>query len=162
MVFINHVKLQKTLINRPALGVFPSADWPQRLRNVLISVAPHGMQNVFTMACGSCSNENAYKVAMFSYRIKERGGSLDFNDEEMTSVMKNQPPGTPDLSIMSFEVNMVLQKPVFDLYLANFSQDKVHDVMEYCVISGWFPRTYICRIDYDTIKTYSQIGLRSI
>lgn len=104
--FISQVKFQKTLINRPALGVFPSADWPQRLRNVLISVAPHGMQNVFTMMCGSCSNENAYKAAMFSYRMKERGGSLEFSDEEMDSVMKNQSPGSPDLSIMSFEVNM--------------------------------------------------------
>lgn len=120
----NHLKLQKTLINRPALGVFPSVDWPQRLRNVLISVAPHGMQSVFTMACGSCSNENAYKAAMFSYRVKERGGSVDFTDQEMTSVMNNQPPGTPDLSIMSFEVNMFVQKCVFDLkqYLYTFLQ----------------------------------------
>lgn len=116
MYFIKHIKFQKTLINRPALGVFPSADWPQRLRNVLISVAPDGMKNVFTMMCGSCSNENAYKAAMFSYRVKERGGNLEFTDEEMSSVMRNEAPGTPDLSIMSFQVNMLVHMAFSGVY----------------------------------------------
>jgi hypothetical protein len=49
------------LINRPALGVFPGKDWPDKLQNVLMSVAPKGLDHVTTMMCGSCSNENAYK-----------------------------------------------------------------------------------------------------
>lgn len=49
------------LVNRPALGVFPGEDWPNRLQSVLMSVAPKGLPNITTMMCGSCSNENAFK-----------------------------------------------------------------------------------------------------
>ncbi|CAG9783729.1 unnamed protein product [Diatraea saccharalis] len=93
----------KSLINRPALGVFPSKDWPEKLRNVLLSVAPSGLTGVSTMMCGSCSNENAYKAVFMRYRTKERGGKLDFTPEEIESCMLNQPPGAPKLSIMSFK-----------------------------------------------------------
>jgi len=31
--------LQKAIVNRPALGVFPGADWPVKLRSTLMSVS---------------------------------------------------------------------------------------------------------------------------
>lgn len=91
-------------MNRPALGVFPSKDWPEKLRNVLLAVAPKGLNHISTMMCGSCSNENAYKAVLIWYRTKERGGKIDFTPEEINSCMLNQPPGAPNLSIMSFKV----------------------------------------------------------
>lgn len=94
-------------MNRPALGVFPSKDWPEKLKNILLSVAPKNMNNVSTMMCGSCSNENAYKAVFIWYRTKERNGKIDFTTEEMESCMVNQPPGAPNLSIMSFKVNIL-------------------------------------------------------
>ncbi|KAM3963432.1 4-aminobutyrate aminotransferase [Aphomia sociella] len=93
----------KAMVNRPALGVFPSADWPNRLKNVLLSVAPKGLDHIATMMCGSCSNENAYKAVFMWYRTKERGGKVDFTPEELSSCMLNQAPGSPNLSIMSFQ-----------------------------------------------------------
>ncbi|CAB3242147.1 unnamed protein product [Arctia plantaginis] len=93
----------KALVNRPALGVFPGLDWPQKLKNVLMSVAPAGLDNIATMMCGSCSNENAYKTVMMWYRTKQRGGKIDFTPEEISSCMLNQAPGSPNLSILSFE-----------------------------------------------------------
>ncbi|KAJ9590333.1 hypothetical protein L9F63_027829, partial [Diploptera punctata] len=51
----------KTIVNRPALGVFPGADWPNKLKNVLLQISPPGLSQITTMMCGSCSNENAYK-----------------------------------------------------------------------------------------------------
>ena len=92
------------LVNRPALGVYPGADWPKMLREVLMSVAPKGLENghVTTMMCGSCSNENSFKMMYFKYMEKMRGGR-DFNEEELTSCMVNQAPGTPRLSILSFD-----------------------------------------------------------
>ena len=36
----------KAMINRPALGVYPGVDWVERLNNVLMSVAPQGMDQV--------------------------------------------------------------------------------------------------------------------
>ncbi|CAB3363893.1 Hypothetical predicted protein [Cloeon dipterum] len=91
---------EKTMVNRPALGVFPGADWCDKLRKVLLGVAPAGLEQVTTMACGSCSNENAYKAIFMWYRGKQRG--VDFSPEEISSCMVNQPPGSPDLSILSF------------------------------------------------------------
>uniref|UniRef100_A0A6M2DCA7 (S)-3-amino-2-methylpropionate transaminase n=1 Tax=Xenopsylla cheopis TaxID=163159 RepID=A0A6M2DCA7_XENCH len=93
----------KTLINRPALGVFPGAEWPNMLKNVLMSVAPPGLTHVTTMMCGSCSNENAYKNMFIRYRQKERGENVSFTQEEMESCMINNPPGAPKLSILSFK-----------------------------------------------------------
>ena len=41
------------------------------------------------MACGSCSNENAFKLMHFKYMNKLRGGR-DFNQEELDSCMINK------------------------------------------------------------------------
>uniref|UniRef100_UPI003AADBD11 4-aminobutyrate aminotransferase, mitochondrial isoform X3 n=1 Tax=Centroberyx gerrardi TaxID=166262 RepID=UPI003AADBD11 len=67
-------------VNRPALGILPPENFPDKLTESLLSVAPSGMSRVQTMACGSCSNENAYKAMFIWYRV----------------------PGCPDLSILSF------------------------------------------------------------
>lgn len=100
-VFENEHNL-KSLINRPALGILPGADWPQKLKNVLMSVAPAGSTEVTTMMCGSCSNENAYKAIFIWYQKNRKGGKVDFTPEEMNSCMANLPPGAPKLSMLSF------------------------------------------------------------
>ncbi|KAF0032188.1 hypothetical protein F2P81_014478 [Scophthalmus maximus] len=64
-------------------------------------VAPSGMSRVQTMACGSCSNENAYKAMFIWYRNKERGHNTA-SEEDLSSCMINKSPGCPDLSILSF------------------------------------------------------------
>lgn len=54
------------------------------------------------MMCGSCSNENAFKNMFIAYRRKQRGENIDFSEADNESCMINQPPGSPQLSIMSF------------------------------------------------------------
>ena len=34
-----------TMVNRPALGVYPAKEWPDMLRTVLMSIAPKGLEN---------------------------------------------------------------------------------------------------------------------
>ncbi|XP_060757094.1 4-aminobutyrate aminotransferase, mitochondrial [Neoarius graeffei] len=106
----NHPALRKalsnpnnlcTFVNRPALGILPPENFPESLTESLLSVAPSGMNRVQTMACGSCSNENAYKAMFIWYKNKERGTSNP-SPEETSSCMINQSPGCPDLSILSF------------------------------------------------------------
>ena len=92
---------KRILVNRPALGVYPGHDWVDQLRKVLVSCAPPGLEQVTTMMCGSCSNENAFKLMHFKYMDKVRGGR-DFTQEEMESCMINEQPGTPRLSVLSF------------------------------------------------------------
>jgi len=91
----------KAFINRPALGAFPGADWPERLKNSLMAVAPPGLKTITTMACGSCSNENAYKQIFMSYRSRQRGHD-NFSQEELDSCMINEEPGSPKLTLLSF------------------------------------------------------------
>ncbi|CAB4056015.1 ABAT [Lepeophtheirus salmonis] len=91
----------KQLVNRPALGVYPGVNWSQQLRDILVSAAPKGLDQVTTMMCGSCSNENAFKLMFFKYMDKQRGGRA-FNDEENESCMVNLAPGTPNLAVLSF------------------------------------------------------------
>ncbi|MPC25651.1 4-aminobutyrate aminotransferase, mitochondrial [Portunus trituberculatus] len=66
-------------------------------------VAPKGLSHICTMACGSCSNENAYKAMYIRYRTRERGGKTDFTQEELDSCMINQAPGCPSYSLLSFQ-----------------------------------------------------------
>lgn len=90
-----------TFINRPALGILPPENFVDKLQESLMSVAPRGMSQLITMACGSCSNENAFKTIFMWYRSKERG-QRGFSKEELETCMVNQSPGCPDYSILSF------------------------------------------------------------
>ena len=58
-----------SLINRPALSVFPSMDFPQRIHNSLESVAPRGLNKVCTLMCGTCANENVFKASFIRYMV---------------------------------------------------------------------------------------------
>jgi 4-aminobutyrate aminotransferase/(S)-3-amino-2-methylpropionate transaminase len=92
------------LINRPALGNFPSHDWAKTLESGILKVAPKGLNQVFTSTTGSDANETAYKAAFMYYAQRKRGGpEKAFTEEEMSSTMVNQSPGSPNFSIMSFQ-----------------------------------------------------------
>lgn len=88
--------------NRPALGNFPPHQWTQWVEEGIGSVRPAGLTNIFTALCGSCANENAFKAAMMAYQANRDGKDADFSQEQLQSCMKNQKPGSPDLSILSF------------------------------------------------------------
>jgi 4-aminobutyrate aminotransferase/(S)-3-amino-2-methylpropionate transaminase len=97
-------EMASALINRPALGNFPQHDWSDILETGMLSVAPRGLDQVFTAQAGSDANELAYKAAFMWKRQQERGGSeVDFTAEEMSSAMNNAAPGAPQMSIMSFK-----------------------------------------------------------
>ncbi|RFU33206.1 hypothetical protein B7463_g3099, partial [Scytalidium lignicola] len=92
------------LINRPALGNFPSHDWASILETGILKVAPKGLDQVFTAMAGSDANETAYKAAFMWRRQQERGGyNVEFTEAELESSMNNSSPGSPALSILSFK-----------------------------------------------------------
>jgi 4-aminobutyrate aminotransferase/(S)-3-amino-2-methylpropionate transaminase len=96
--------MASALINRPALGNFPSHDWASVLRTGILKVAPKGLNQVFTGMSGSDANETAYKAAFMWRRQHERGGAhVEFSEEDIASSMLNQAPGAPQLSILSFK-----------------------------------------------------------
>eukprot|EP00118_Oscarella_pearsei_P004358 m.18502 g.18502 ORF g.18502 m.18502 type:complete len:495 (+) comp27670_c0_seq1:178-1662(+) len=90
------------LAHRPALGIAPPAEFVDMLKSSLLSIAPSGLPEVMTMMCGACSVENAFKVAFLDYRRRERGGQPP-SDEDYQTCMRNEPPGSPDLSVLSFQ-----------------------------------------------------------
>lgn len=89
------------LAQRPCLGVFPPGDWVDRIANTLQKVAPAGLPDVNTLMCGSCSNENAFKAVFIWYQTKQRGGQPP-SEHDLETSMLHQEPGTPNLSILSF------------------------------------------------------------
>lgn len=91
------------IVNRPALGNFPSSDYAEILGDGILAAAPPGLNKVWTDMSGSGANETAYKAAFMYKRSKERGYSTPFTEEEMATSMVNSKPGSPDMSIMSFE-----------------------------------------------------------
>lgn len=91
----------EAFVNRPALGVLPPMDFVDRLNASLMSIAPPGLKEVQTMACGSCSNENAFKAVCFWYKNKERHGGPP-SEQDLRSCMVNEAPGAANLSILSF------------------------------------------------------------
>nr|KAG5704177.1 hypothetical protein BaRGS_009707 [Batillaria attramentaria] len=64
-------------------------------------VAPPGMRHVQTMACGSCSVEHGQKAMFMAYRRRQRGGKPP-TPEELHSCISGQSPGSPNLSVLSF------------------------------------------------------------
>jgi len=96
-------EMVNTLVNRPALGVFPGEDWGDRLKDVLMKIAPRGTDNIITMMCGTCSNENGMKLMFMKYAEKMRGGRVDFTPEELSTAMTGQMPGIPKMCVISFE-----------------------------------------------------------
>ena len=60
------------------------------------------MNQVMTMGCGSCANENAYKQMFAWYNSKTRN-SAAFTQLELDQCVMNKGPGCPDLSILSFK-----------------------------------------------------------
>lgn len=96
--------MASALINRPALGNFPQHDWADILETGILSVAPKGLNQVFTGQSGSDANELAYKAAFMWKRQQQRGGAdVDFSAEDISSSMDNKSPGAPDMSILSFK-----------------------------------------------------------
>lgn len=97
-------QMASAIINRPALGNFPSHDWADILKTGILTVAPKGLDQVFTAMAGSDANETAYKAAFMWRRQHERGGAhIEFSKEDIASSMLNQAPGAPQLSILSFK-----------------------------------------------------------
>nr|XP_039263203.1 4-aminobutyrate aminotransferase, mitochondrial-like [Styela clava] len=90
-----------SVVNRAALGNFPPVNFTKDLET-LLTVAPKGLTNVVTLACGSCSNENAYKALFMWYQRRQRGEEPLGSDQNIESCMMNKPPGSPNLSILSF------------------------------------------------------------
>ena len=91
-----------SMVNRPALGSFPQHDFAEIIKSGLIKVAPKGMDKVFTANAGSEANELAYKAA-FMWKQKQKRQQADFTEEEISSSMRNHAPGSPHLSILSFQ-----------------------------------------------------------
>ncbi|KAI9476729.1 hypothetical protein LPJ79_002045 [Coemansia sp. RSA 1821] len=96
-------EMATALANRPALGVFPSTDWPAALEESFMRVAPRGLDMVFTTAHGSDANELAYKAA-FMHHARKCRGARGYSAQELESVMDNQEPGSPDAAILSFSL----------------------------------------------------------
>ncbi|KAL9104005.1 MAG: hypothetical protein Q9187_008948 [Circinaria calcarea] len=97
-------EMASAMINRPALGNFPQHDWASILETGVLKVAPKGLNQVFTAMAGSDANETAYKAAFMWRRQQERGGpNVDFSADDIASAMKNESPGSPQLSILSFK-----------------------------------------------------------
>ena len=91
------------IVNRPALGNFPSHDWASVLRSGILAAAPPRLNQVFTAMAGSDANETAYKAAFMYRRQRDRGGpNVPFTDAEISSAMNNAAPGSANLSILSF------------------------------------------------------------
>jgi 4-aminobutyrate aminotransferase/(S)-3-amino-2-methylpropionate transaminase len=89
------------LVNRPAVGNFPSRQWLALLREGLMRAAPPGCIQVFPAQSGSEANDLAFKAAFMAYRQQQRAGS-PWTEHEQATAMKNQAPGSPDLAILSF------------------------------------------------------------
>jgi 4-aminobutyrate aminotransferase / (S)-3-amino-2-methylpropionate transaminase len=64
------------LVNRPAIGNFPSSQWLSNLKDGLMRVAPEGLNQIFTAQSGSEANELAFKAAFMYHQRKRREGNI--------------------------------------------------------------------------------------
>ncbi|SCW04388.1 LAFE_0H12420g1_1 [Lachancea fermentati] len=92
----------RALVDRPALGNFPSKDLTAILEK-LLKFAPKGQSMVWSGLSGADANELAFKAAFMYYRSKQRGYDKEFSAEENSTVMENSTPGSPQLAVLSFK-----------------------------------------------------------
>jgi len=90
------------LVNRPAMAVTPNYQYTSQLKDLLMKVAPKGLDCVQTLMCGACSVENAFKAAFIRYRALQRG-NINPTEFELRTAMDNQVPGSTNFCILSFE-----------------------------------------------------------
>ncbi|KAJ8037076.1 4-aminobutyrate aminotransferase, mitochondrial [Holothuria leucospilota] len=81
--------------------MYPNMEYPDKLEKLVKTIAPKGLKHMQTLMCGSCSNDTAIKHAFIAYRHRERGGNP--TEEDLFSAMRNQAPGTPNYTVLSFE-----------------------------------------------------------
>ncbi|KAJ8946957.1 hypothetical protein NQ314_008758 [Rhamnusium bicolor] len=67
----------------------------------LEKVSPN-LPNITTFSCGSCVIENAFKAMMIAYQMEERGDQ-GISEDDIDCALKNQPPGSPNLAILTFK-----------------------------------------------------------
>lgn len=95
-------KFDKFMIQRPAIGVLPPAEYPQLLNELILKVSPNGLSEVYlSCGCGSSANVNALKLA-FLKKFFELKGNNNITPEEESSILLSKEPGAPKFSIMSF------------------------------------------------------------
>lgn len=146
--------MQRYVAHRPALGLFPPVELGATLKNNLMSIAPLGLNNVMTMGCGSCSNENAFKLAFMWFMARQRQaqgrGPFDYTEEDRLTSVTGAEPGCPKISVLSFhgafhgrigttltcthsKDTHKLDFPVFEMPTANFPRLKypLKDNIEY-------------------------------
>jgi 4-aminobutyrate aminotransferase/(S)-3-amino-2-methylpropionate transaminase len=96
-------KYDKFLVQRPAMGVMPPAEYPKLLSKLLLTVAPPELTDVYlSCGCGSSANVNAFKLA-FLKKFFELKGTDKFTKEEEESVLLGHAPGAPNFSVIGFE-----------------------------------------------------------
>ena len=134
----NHPKLLKSskdfipyLIQRSALGVVPPSNWNSKIETVM-SVAPKGLNYIHPgCGCGSGANENAFKATFINFVNHHMPVYRHYTRSSLeTSAMNNDTPGSPDLSILSFNkgfhgrtlgcLSATRSKPVHKIYIPSF------------------------------------------
>lgn len=95
-------KMIRAIVDRPALGNFPGADF-EGIQRDLLKHAPKGQTHVWNGLSGADANELAFKAVFFNYLSKKRGFDKPFTEEEEHSCMENLAPGNPEIAILSFK-----------------------------------------------------------
>lgn len=126
-------KMIRAIVDRPSLGTYPGKDTEEIVSEIL-KVAPKGQDKLWSALSGADANELAFKAVFFWYQSKKRGYKTNFSESELTSVMKNQAPGSPELAILSFERafhgrlfatgSTTCSKPIHKLDLPSFKWPK--------------------------------------
>lgn len=91
------------LVERPAMGIYPTQEYPKLVQTLISKIAPRGLPEVYlSCGCGSSANINAIKMAMLKKFFDLKGNS-NITPEEEESVLRNSPPGAPNFKVLSFE-----------------------------------------------------------
>lgn len=99
---IDNDTIKHLLIHRPALGVNPPMEWEDEIEIFHKNYSPKYLDFMYMgCGCGSGANENAFKAAFIHY------ARTHFSEHRIGEMLKssilNEEPGSPKLSILSFE-----------------------------------------------------------
>ncbi len=55
------------IVNRPTLGLFPNTEWKSQMQSILMSIAPEGLEQVYTLNDGTSAIDTAIKLASLKF-----------------------------------------------------------------------------------------------
>lgn len=101
--FSKSPEVTRHVTSRVSMSMFNTHDLQSIVDSAFSGMYPANLDYIYTFICDNCTNEVALKFAFIEYQARKRDDPKSISQTDLDSCMTNSLPGTPNLSVLSFE-----------------------------------------------------------